>query len=149
MGRKVEKIQHSAITVKDLEESVKFYQDFLGLEKIGEIDLSVDQEGFFKGIDVHIAFLKAGDDELELVEYKTPEAERKNDLKPWDTGAQHIAFKVTELQSLYTEYKDKIDFLSKPIDYKTEGMHTLWTYLRDPNGAIVEISEDLIDRFYE
>ena len=55
MNKVTKKIHHSAITVKSLDESVQFYQDFLGFEKLVERDISVDQEGYFKGIKIKVA----------------------------------------------------------------------------------------------
>jgi hypothetical protein len=36
--------------------------------------------------------------------------------------------------------------MSAPIDYKSEEIDTTWVYLRDPNGTILELSEDHMER---
>jgi hypothetical protein len=58
-------------------------------------------------------------------------------VNPWDPGTQHISFKVNRILKFYEEYKDTLEFLTPPVDYKTEGIDTTWTYLKDPNGMIL------------
>lgn len=142
MGKIVSCINHSSITVRDLEESLKFYKKYLGLKKVNEFVLSIDAEGSLEGVTIKAAYLQAGDDAFELIEYQNKKADRSNDLNSWDVGAQHIAFSVDSVEKLYNKFKDEISFLSTPIHSKAEGLDATWTYLKDPNGAIIELSED-------
>ena len=64
MGEVVQQIHHSGITVKNMQESIKFYADVFRFKKIGGFDLNVDEEGGMKGVKMIIAFLKAGDADL-------------------------------------------------------------------------------------
>ena len=149
MKEMVNKIHHTGITVKSLEESVDFYETVFGLKKVGECYLVVDQEGGMKGVEIRIAFLKAGDDELELLQYVKPEVSEKVDLHPWYPGMQHLSFKVNDIQGFYEMYRDSIEFLTPPVHYRSEGIDTTWAYFRDPNGTILELSEDHIERGYK
>jgi len=142
----VTKIHHSGITVKNLEESVRFYEDVFGFKKIGSADLRVDEEGGMKGVYIKIAFLMAGEDDLELLEYIEPKHKQELLFHPWDPGVQHISFMVDNIKKFYETYKDSIKFLTPPIDYITDEIDTTWTYLKDPNGSILELSEDHKER---
>ncbi len=142
----VKKIHHSGITVRNLEESVQFYESVFGFRKIGGVELTVNEEGDMKGVHIHIAFLKAGEDDLELLEYVQPQAKKVLELNPWDSGVQHLSFKVDKIWEFYSKYKDSIKFLTPPVDYISEEIDTTWTYLKDPNGAILELSEDHKER---
>jgi len=142
----VTKIHHSGITVKNLDESVRFYEDVFGFKKIGGVDLRVEEEGDMKGVYIKIAFLKVGKDDLELLEYTEPKKKQDFYFHPWDTGVQHISFSVNNVKEFYEKYKDSIKFLTPPVDYITDEIDTTWTYLKDPNGSILELSEDHKER---
>ncbi len=135
-------INHSSITVKNLEKSLKFYKKYLGLKKVNEFDITIKAEGLLKGIIIKAVFLRAGDDAIELIEYQNKEPDKSNDLNSWDIGSQHIAFSVTGVEEFYNTFKDEINFLSAPIHSKAEGLDVTWTYLKDPDGAIIELSEN-------
>ena len=138
----VSKIHHGGLTVKNLKESIKFYENLLGLKKVDELEVTINQEGAFKGATIKVAFLKAGVNELELLEYVHPTTEKNNDLNPWDMGSVHISFAVKDVKKLYEDNKNKVNFLSPPIHTKVEERESTWTYLRDPNGALIELSQD-------
>ena len=61
MNNQLINLDHCSITVRNLEESVKFYEKYLGLNKIGNFELTIDAEGDLKNVRLKIAFLKAGD----------------------------------------------------------------------------------------
>ena len=144
----VKKIHHSGITVKNLAESVKFYEEYFGLKKVGECEVGVEQDGHMKGVKIKVAFLKAGDDELELLEYINPKRKRRFAFNPWDPGVQHVSFKAENVRGFYNEHRNSLTFLTPPVDYKSEEIDTTWTYLKDPNGTILELSEDFKVRAY-
>jgi catechol 2,3-dioxygenase-like lactoylglutathione lyase family enzyme len=145
----VTKLHHTGITVRDTEESLAFYREFLGIEKVGECFLSIDDGGKLDGVKIKISFLAVGEDSLELLEYVHPQSSSRNELNPWDPGNQHVSFKVDDIHGLYERSRDKVNFLSSPIDYKTEGIDTTWVYAKDPNGTLIELSEDHDTRYYE
>ena len=60
MGSIVQQIHHSGVTVRNMEESLKFYGDVFGFKKIGGVNLDVDTEGRMKGVRMTISFLKTG-----------------------------------------------------------------------------------------
>ena len=142
MENVVQQIHHSGITVKNLDESIKFYGDVFGFKKIGGVDINVKEEGRMKGVKMNIAFLKAGDADLELIEYLHPKEKKTIERNPWNTGAQHISFKVSDIWGFYNKYKNSIKFLTSPVDFISDEIDTTWTYLKDPNGTILELSED-------
>lgn len=146
MQQPARRVHHTGITVRDMEESVAFYRDFLGLEKSGECLLEVTDEGEMKGVRIRISFLAGG--ELELLQYEHPVVSQTNEHPPWVPGNQHVSFKVDDIHELYRKNKDRVRFMSAPIHYRTEGIDTTWVYARDPNGAIIELSQDHGERTY-
>ena len=120
------KIHHGQVTVKNLEESIKFYEK-LGLKLAGRVEQTVTQEGNLKNAKMKIALLQAGEDIFELIEYINPKSSNQNKLNPWDVGAQHTALQVEDITKFYTNFKSEINFLTPPVHYKTEGIDVIWT----------------------
>jgi catechol 2,3-dioxygenase-like lactoylglutathione lyase family enzyme len=145
----VQKIHHSGITVKNTEESVAFYEKVFGFRKIGGVEIEVDEEGDMKGVRIKITFLKAGDADLELLEYLEPKGAKPLDQNPWNPGSQHVSLRVTKVREFFAKYRDSVQFLTQPVDYKSDEIDTTWTYLKDPNGTILELSEDHMERVFK
>ena len=136
------KVNHSSITVRNLEESLKFYEKYFGLKKEKEYTVTVDAEGTLHGVTFKAVYLNADSDAFELIEYMNKQPTGQNELNSWDVGAVHIAFDFEGIQSFYEKYKHEIRFLSAPIRSVDKGLDTTWTYLKDPNGMIIELSEN-------
>jgi len=142
----VKQIHHTGITVRNLEESIAFYKKVFGFEHVGGCDLTVEAEGEMKGVQIRIAFLRAGEDSVELLEYLKPKTVDTVKQVPWRPGSQHVSFKVSDIWGIYERNRDEVNFMSAPIDYKSEEIDTTWVYLWDPNGTILELSEDHMER---
>lgn len=145
----VKQIHHTGVTVRDLDESIAFYEEVFGFKHVGGCDLTVEDEGEMKGVQIKIAFLQAGEDSFELLEYLSPKTDKRVEQNPWQPGAQHVSFKVSDIWGIYEKNRDAVHFMSAPIDYMTEGIDTTWVYLRDPNGTLLELSEDHMEREYK
>jgi len=61
----IKKIEHIGIAVKNLEESIKYYENVLGLKCYG-VEEVADQK-------VKTAFFKVGETKIELLESTSPE----------------------------------------------------------------------------
>lgn len=139
-------MHHCSVAVLNLERSVKFYRDILGLELLYIAKDHGDEETS-KGVGVEnakmdIAMFKAGNTNVELIEYKNPKG-RPYDRLPCDIGCMHLAFQVQDINKVYIELVDKgIKFNSPPIRI-TEGSLKgwKWTYFPDPDGAQLELVE--------
>lgn len=105
------------ITVKDLDQSVKFYCEVLGFKKIAEQEYSgavyEKLEGVF-GMRSRVAQLQLGDEYIELTDYITsggrsiPEDQHSNDL-----FFQHIAIVVSDMEKAFEVLKKyKVEFVS-------------------------------------
>jgi catechol 2,3-dioxygenase-like lactoylglutathione lyase family enzyme len=131
-------IHHSQITVRKLEESVEFYTRNFGMKLIDKMKYKVEKGDFpgLKGAEMKIAFLKAGENLIELIEY----INRKGELcqvVPWNIGQMHIAIEVSDINQMYKKLKDeeRIEFMSSPI----ESPDDIWCYFKDLNGALLEL----------
>lgn len=136
-------IDHVGITVRELERSLAFYRDLLGLRVI-EISGAQDvgQIVGIPGARVKIADLDAGDGRvLELLEYV---AGRGDDVpqRPNAAGCPHVALQVRDLPAVLERLaRAGHDPDGAPITITGaiafEGATVV--YLRDPDGAVIEL----------
>ena len=79
-------IEHIGIAVKSIEESIKYYEEVLGL-KCYSIEEVADQK-------VKTAFFQVGDTKIELLESTSPEGPIGKFIEKKGEGMHHIAFAV-------------------------------------------------------
>jgi catechol 2,3-dioxygenase-like lactoylglutathione lyase family enzyme len=141
-------LHHVGITVKDLDESISFYHDVLGL------DFSNEPSPWFDGPELGPAVgvpgaelsqvsLLLGDTTLELLEYKSPPSTTDVPLESNNIGASHVAFLVEDIEATKTELESKgITFFSD-VNVVDEGVLAgwRWVYFSDPDGYPLELVE--------
>lgn len=143
----IRSIHHSGIGVRDMEVSLRFYRDLLGLEVTGDAETDgpmVDVIVGLEGARVRIVHLKITDDqELELFQYMAPATSSfPQDYRQCDGGIIHVALIVDNLMELYEKLKaDGVHFNSQP--YNLGGK--LVVYMRDPDGIAVELMQMGVD----
>jgi methylmalonyl-CoA/ethylmalonyl-CoA epimerase len=81
-------IDHIGLAVKNLDETVAFYRDVMGLQ--------VSSTEIFNGM--KIAFLRVGDSELELLEDLTPDGPIARHIARRGEGIQHVAYRVDDIE---------------------------------------------------
>lgn len=139
---------HTGITVNDLDVSVSFYRDVLGLKvQVAPTDWFEGEE-LSDGLGVENAILRLcileiGDsgDMLEMLEYKNPASAINKPMPPNTIGTMHVSFRVCDINNKIEELEAKgIKFFTKPnmID---EGPLAgwQWVYFTDPDGIIIEL----------
>jgi catechol 2,3-dioxygenase-like lactoylglutathione lyase family enzyme len=141
-------LHHTGYTVDDLERSLGFYRDLLGMQEVARQE---KQGGYLAEIvgypDAHVRMahlrVRGGEHMLELFEYVAPAGRAASDaLAPVDTGTPHLCFAVDDLQGLYERLLDAgVDtFVSAPVEVDTGvNQGALALYLRDPDGVPVEL----------
>jgi catechol 2,3-dioxygenase-like lactoylglutathione lyase family enzyme len=139
---------HYGVTVSDLEETLPFYRDTLGLELVsrGHVERgSADSETFedFVGVDgtvdVEVVFLDAGGCQVELLQYHSPEGEDAHGASNNDPGASHFCLEVEDIDAVYDDLRaDGVEFVSEPVTL-SKGVRVAYMY--DPEGKIVELSD--------
>ncbi len=131
---KVKKIDHIGIAVKNIEESLKFYKDVLGIE-CTEIEEVVDQK-------VKVAFLAIGDTELELLESTDKEGPIARFIEKKGEGMQHIAFQVDNIEEAIKDIIDKgVRMIDEKPRYGAGGAKIAFCHPKSTGGVLVELSE--------
>ncbi len=129
-------IDHVAIAVLDLEESIHFYEKALGFA----VTERRKTEG--KHSAMVSAVLKAGPITVVLLQGTTPESQVSRYVEHYGPGVQHIAIGVTNLPQLVEELKASgVAFDTTIIE--GSGLRQIFTK-RDPgSGMMYEIIERL------
>lgn len=141
---------HFSFTVSDIEQSVVFYRDMLGLELVHRQEQANAYTRKFVGYpDAHLkvaqfrikgtAFGRSGH-MLELVEYVAPRGVRV-DTQTKNTGTAHLAFEVDDVHAEYERMRGLgVRFRSEPIAIEA-GINTggFTCYFLDPDDITLEI----------
>jgi catechol 2,3-dioxygenase-like lactoylglutathione lyase family enzyme len=142
---KIESMYHTGFTVSDIDRSIEFYRDALGLTLFRRQTGTAPYLGAitgFPGVKIEIALLKTPDGHgmLELLQYVShpaPATERETN-RP---GNGHLCFKVADIHEACAELRQRgARLISDPVEI-TAGVHAgAWgVYLRDPDGFTVEL----------
>lgn len=138
-------IHHIALSIKDMDRSLAFYRDLLGLEVA--MDKSWENAGEtgdkilrVKGTAARQVMLKCGDAMVELFQFNRPEpAPMAEDRPVIDRGITHLCFDVKDVDAEYERLsKAGVIFHCEPQNL---GSNCRTTYGRDPDGNVVEFQE--------
>tara|TARA_B100000519_G_scaffold74233_1_gene63829 strand:- start:102 stop:545 length:444 start_codon:yes stop_codon:yes gene_type:complete len=137
--------RHTGIITKDINKSLYFYKDILGLQEIQDFTDSSDYINEITGLNgaiAHFIKLKCLDGSvIELLEYPSHQTEPIN-ASIINVGICHIALRVHNADDAYDRLmNEKIKVISKPV-LSSEGIAKVFFCL-DPDGVRVEIVEML------
>jgi glyoxylase I family protein len=141
----ISSIHHSAFTVSNMERSIAFYRDVLGMKVLWDsVQEGVKYEGPIcdkitgcPGTKQRVVYLGIAGDFLELVEY-TPKGKPLENHKASDIGSGHVCFKTDDINALY----EKLLANNAAVHYSPQDRTTaLIMYFRDPDGIILEAIE--------
>ena len=130
------KVDHVGIAVNNLEETLKFYEDVLGLKCEGT-EIVEEQK-------VKVAFLPVGDTELELLESTTEDGPiakfiAKNGGRG---GIQHVAVRVDNIESAIEEVKAKgYKMIDETPRYGAGNARIAFCHPKGTDGVLLELSE--------
>ena len=132
---KTERIEHIGIAVKNLEESMKFYEEVLGL-KCYLIEDVPDQK-------VRTAFFLVGSRNRELLETTEPGGPVAKFIEKRGEGIHHIAFAVDNVDEALKKAAEKgIELIDKKPKPGAEGMMIAFLHPRSTFGVLTEICMD-------
>lgn len=143
----IEGVSHFAFQVADLERSVAFYGDLLGLELVARWvrDQPYIQELVgYPGVELNVAVFRLPNSSsfLEILEYRNVERHAV-DPSTANPGTTHLCLYVDDLESLHGRLvAGGVRFVS-PIKFPTVGPNTggKVIYMIDPDGIRVELLE--------
>lgn len=135
-------VHHCGVTVSDLERSLEFYTDKLGLEVSDQFTLGSEPFNRIVGLEgqtADIAFLDGETCQIELLKYHDQGENRNEGCKGNDIGTSHVSFAVTDIHAWYDELSGGVEFFSEPQTLEN-GATVVSLY--DPDENVVELIEE-------
>ncbi|MFC1909064.1 VOC family protein [Chloroflexota bacterium] len=136
-------IAHSSFTISNLEDTIHFFCDLLGLEATpirevkGEFIEKITQ---MPGASLRISMVNTPDNSIiEFIEYVSPKGDRI-DLKTCNIGTAHVAFVVDDMQKMYDDLSAKgVQFNHPPLWVENDPARGRGIcYLKGPDGITLE-----------
>ncbi len=130
----IKRIDHVAVVVEDLEAALEFWQDALGL-KLDHVEELADQ-------DAVVAFLPAGDSEVELVRPISEESGIARFLAKRGPGVHHLCFEVDDIEAALGRLQRKRIRLvhDEPLT-GSDGRRFAFIHPESAHGVLVELYE--------
>ena len=137
-------LEHIALSVSDIERSIRFYRDLLGLELVLRIECPEESKlcevVALPQCSARIAKLKSGNIVLELFEYQHPRGNTIATNKTQaDHGFSHIGFASADIHGDYERLrKQGVKFYGSPVEYRL----SVWNvYFYGPDGETCELRQ--------
>lgn len=128
------KVDHIGIAVNNLEETLKFYTEVLGLSCQGT-EVVEEQK-------VRVAFLPVGDTEVELLESTDPEGPIARFIEKNGEGVQHIAFRVDNIEEAIAHMQEKgMKMIDEKPRYGAGGAKIAFVHPKGTSRVLVELSQ--------
>jgi catechol 2,3-dioxygenase-like lactoylglutathione lyase family enzyme len=142
----IKAVRHTGITVTNMEESLRFYRDLLGLRMV----LDVVHEGPFidgivghTGTNMRAVMLEAPDrNRIELFQFYSHPKRAPERVEAGDIGCSHVCLCVDDLEQVYRTLSDRGVRLQCPPQVSRDE-HAKITYAHDPDGTIIELVQIL------
>jgi len=128
-------IEHIGIAVKNLDESIKYYEEVLGLTCYN-IEEVADQK-------VKTAFFKVGEVKIELLESTDPEGPIGKYIEKKGEGIHHIAFAVENIEEKLKHAEEKgVRLIDTAPRKGAEGLDIAFMHPKSTYGVLTELCED-------
>lgn len=128
---KITKINHVAIVVPDIEGSLSFWRDALGLD-LNHVEDVPSQKS-------QVAFLPLGESEVELVRPMTDDSGVAKFLADRGPGMHHLCFEVDDIDEMLVELKAKGIRLINETATQLEGRRVAFIHPKSASGVLVEL----------
>jgi len=128
---KVTKINHIAIAVNNIEESLAFWQDALGLS-LSHVEDVPSQKAM-------VAFIPTGDSEVELVRPTDETTGVAKFLKDRGPGMHHLCLEGDDIDGMLEQLKQKGVRLINETAQVLPGRKMAFIHPKSANGVLVEL----------
>ena len=131
---KILKIDHLGIAVNSIDEGKNFWSEVLGLAFEGTETVAEQK--------VTTAFFPVGESEVELLESTAPDGPIAKYMEKKGAGIQHIAFRVSDIESALAELKEKgIRLIDEKPRQGAGGAKIAFLHPKATGGVLVELCE--------
>ena len=139
-------VRHIGIVVTNIEKSLKFYRDLLGLKierSMNESGEYIDNMLGFENVHVKTVKMSAstGNTLVELLEFIQPVGSNMI-RKVNDLGTSHPAFTVSDIDETYLRLKQSGVKFNAPPQLSPDGFAKV-TFCKGPENFFIELVEEL------
>src|SRR5581483_189911 len=142
---RVNVLDHIAVTVSDLNRSLAFYRDLLGLKEVERHHLegeTISKMAAKSGVVLDVVRLCAPDTPRVLIDLPQYHAlkGKVSTAQLGDAAHSHFCFGVPDVWAAYRDLSAKgVEFISEPVTFELESgtLHVVW--MKDPDGFILEL----------
>ena len=145
-------LDHVSITVSDMNRSLAFYCDMLGLKEVERHHLEGDTISNMAGkpgVIMEVVRLIAPETPgvmLDLQQYVAPEG-KVSDAQLGDVAHSHLCFGVPDVWAAYQDLKAKgVEFISEPVSFDLDWGIVYVVFFKDPDGFILELMQVPIEK---
>lgn len=129
---KVIKIDHIAVLSDDLEKSLGFWRDALGMEMTHVEDVPAEKS--------MVAFLPVGASEIELVKPTTDDSGLARYLEKRGPGMHHVCLEVDDIDGMLLQLKEKgVQLINETAMNGIGGRRYAFIHPKSANGVMVEL----------
>jgi len=129
----IKKINHVAIVVKDINESLNFWETALGL-KLHHVEDVPSQAS-------KVAFIPVGESEIELVQPTTEDSGLAAYLEKRGEGMHHLCIEVDDIEAKMQELKDAGVRMINDVPQVLPGRKMAFIHPKSASGVLVELYE--------
>lgn len=134
---KITKINHVAIAVKDIDESLIFWRDAMGIDLHHMEDVPSQKS--------MVAFLPTGESEIELVKPTAEDTGVAKFLVERGGGIHHLCFEVDDIVGMLAMLKEKGVRLIDEDPKVLPGRKMAFVHPKSTGGVLVELYEVIKD----
>jgi methylmalonyl-CoA/ethylmalonyl-CoA epimerase len=130
---KIKKINHVAIAVSDVDASLTFWRDALGL--------TVDHVEDVPSQKATVVFIPVGESEVELVRPTSEDTGVAKFLAERGGGMHHLCFEVDDIEGMLADLKTKGVRLINETPLELPGRKMAFIHPKSSGGVLVELYE--------
>jgi methylmalonyl-CoA/ethylmalonyl-CoA epimerase len=128
---KINKINHIAIAVNDIDGALSFWRDAMGLD-VDHIEDVPSQKAV-------VAFLPCGDSEVELVKPTAADTGVAKFLAEHGGGMHHLCFEVDDIDAMLAQLQAKGVRLINTVATQLPGRKMAFVHPKSTGGVLVEL----------
>jgi methylmalonyl-CoA/ethylmalonyl-CoA epimerase len=128
----IKRIHHIAVLVKDMDASLGFWHDILGIKPSHVTDVPSEA--------AKVAFLPVGESEVELVQPTSTGTGLTRYLEKHGPGMHHLCLEVTDLRGLLLQLKSKqVQLINEEPKIDEAGRLYAFIHPKSTFGVLVEL----------
>jgi methylmalonyl-CoA/ethylmalonyl-CoA epimerase len=130
----IKRIDHVAVVVEDMQKSLAFWRDALGMQVHEVRDVPAEQS--------QVAFLPLAGSEVELVQPTTGDSGIAKYLAKRGPGMHHLCLEVDDIEAMLTLLKEKgVHLINEQPRIATDGKRYAFVHPEATGGVLVELYE--------